>query len=102
MDESGTFVQPRRPSRVSAVGALVVPDRQADELFRAFDDLTGPWRSGGDEVKGSSLSEIQIAGVIELVGQFDALFDVRGIDMGLHDRERIETFQDRQASAITA
>jgi hypothetical protein len=102
MDESGTFVQPRRPNRVSAVGTLVVPDHQAETLFTAFNELTGSWRSGGGEVKGSSLSEIQIAGVIELVGRFDALFDVRGIDMGLHDLARIQTFQDRQATAITA
>jgi hypothetical protein len=100
MDESGTFVQPRRPNRVSAVGALVVPDERAAALFRAFDELTERWRSNG-EVKGSSLSEIEIAGVIELVRQFDALFDVRGIDMGLHDRARIQAFQDRQSTAIT-
>lgn len=102
MDESGTFVQPRRPNRVSAVGALVVLDQEADALFAAFEDLTRPWARDGREVKGSSLSEMQIAGVIELVGQYDALFDVRGIDMGLHDQARIQTFQDHQARAITA
>jgi hypothetical protein len=102
MDESGTFVQPRQANRVSAVGALVVPDSQADELFAAFEELTAPWARDGKEVKGSSLSESQIAGVIELVGQYDALFDVRGIDMGLHNLERIMFMQDRQTSAVTA
>jgi Protein of unknown function (DUF3800) len=102
IDESGSFVQPRRPNRVSAVGALVVPDGQADDLFTAFEELTTPWARDSQEVKGSSLSETQIAGVIELVGQYDALFDVRGIDMGLHDLARITTMQDRQAAAITA
>jgi len=101
MDESGTFVPPRLPNRVSAVGALVVPDAQAGALFAEFEELTRPWRSNG-EVKGSALSEIQIAGVIEFVGHYDALFDVRGIDMGLHDPARIQTFQDRQSAAITA
>jgi hypothetical protein len=84
------------------VGALVVPDRDADALFRAFEELTAPWRRGGQEVKGRALSETQIAGVIELVGRYDALFDVRGIDMGLHDAARIATFQDGQAMAVTA
>jgi len=102
IDESGTFVPPRRPYRISAVGALVVPDRDADALFHAFEELAAPWRQGGQEVKGSALSETQIAGVIELVGRYEALFDVRGIDMGLHDAERIATFQDRQARAVTA
>jgi hypothetical protein len=102
MDESGSFVQPQRAFRISAVGALVVPDRQADALFRAFEELTRPWARDGREVKGSALSEIQIAGVIELVGRYECLFDIRGIDMGMHDLERIQTFQDRQATAITA
>lgn len=101
MDESGTFVPPQRPNRVSAVGALVVPDSQADALFAEFEELIRPWRVTG-EVRGSSLSEIQIAGVIELVGHFDVLFDVRGIDMGLHHAARIQTFQDRQSTLITA
>lgn len=102
IDESGSFVQPRRRYRVSAVGALVVPDSQANELFAAFEEVTRPWARDGREIKGSSLSEIQIAGMIELVARYDCLFDVRGIDMGLHDPERIQTFQDRQATAITA
>jgi hypothetical protein len=102
LDESGSFVPPRQPNRVSAVGALVVPDRQGIDLFAKFEALTTRWATNGEEVKGSTLSEIQIAGVIELVGQYDCLFDVRGIDMGLHDVARIGTFQDRQASAVTA
>jgi hypothetical protein len=101
IDESGSFVTPLRPNRVSAVGALVIPDSQADELLAAFEALTRPWTANGGEVKGSSLTEVQIAGVIELVGQYHCLFDVRGIDMGLHDRARIEAFQDRQAAAVT-
>jgi hypothetical protein len=102
IDESGNFVQPRSAYRVSAVGALVVPDSQANDLFAAFDQLTTSWSTGGTEVKGSTLSEIQIAGVIELVGRYDCLFDARGIDMGLHDRARIGAFQDQQATAVTA
>ena len=102
LDESGSFVQPRQPNRVSAVGAFVVPNGQADDLFARFDELTRQWAANGEEVKGSTLSEIEIDGVIELVGQYDCLFDVRGIDMGLHDRARIGAFQDQQAAAITA
>jgi hypothetical protein len=52
-------------------------------------------------VKGSSLSEIEIAGVIELVGHYEVVFDVRAIDMGQHDAARITTFQDRQSAAVT-
>jgi hypothetical protein len=102
IDESGSFVQPRQQHRVSAVGALAIPDQQADALFTAFVDLTAHWAAKDEEVKGSSLSEIQIAGVIELVGRYDCIFDVRGIDMGLHNRTRVATFQDRQAAAVTA
>jgi len=69
IDESGTFVQPRKRHRISVVGALVVPDRQAEALFRAFEELAALWRRGGQEVKGSALSEMQIACVIELVSR---------------------------------
>ena len=100
IDESGSFLQPRAGHRVSAVGALVVPDRHADALFDEFTRLLQHWNKSG-EVKGSRLSETEIAGVIELVGQYEALFDVRAIDMGQHDPARITTFQDRQSAAVT-
>src|SRR5207244_702814 len=53
------------------------------------------------EVKGSSLSETEIAAVIELVGRYEVLFDVRAINMGQHDAARVTTFQDRQSAALT-
>ncbi len=100
MDESGSFLQPRIGHRVSAVGALVVPDAQADALFDDCTRLIRSWGNAG-EVKGSRLSEIEIAGVIELVGRYEVLFDVRAIDMGQHEAARIAAFQDRQSTAVT-
>lgn len=99
IDESGSFLQPKSGHRVSAVGALVVPDSRAAPLFDEFTRLIHSWGKVG-EVKGSSLSEIEIAGVIELVGRYDVLFDVRAIDMGQHDAARITAFQDRQSAAV--
>jgi hypothetical protein len=100
MDESGSFLQPKSGHRISAVGALVVPDSEADALFAEFQGLLDVWRKQG-EVKGSRLSEREIAAVIELVGHYEVLFDVRAIDMGQHDTARIAAFQEKQSAAVT-
>jgi hypothetical protein len=80
IDESGPFL-PLTRDRVSAVGALVVPDSQADSLFNEYRELLKAWKKPG-EVKGSQLTEREIAAIVELVGHYDVLFDVRAINMG--------------------
>jgi Protein of unknown function (DUF3800) len=101
MDESGGFVRPKADHRISAVGALIVPDCQHRSLLRAFDSMVSGWRDPSGELKGSRLSEEQVAAVVALVRQYDAMFEVRCIDMGRHDDDRVEAFQKRQAAQFT-
>jgi hypothetical protein len=82
LDESGTFITPSVPHKVSCVAALVVPAQQRDQLIAEFQSLEASWPATA-ETKGSKLSESQVHQVVELLNGYDVLFDVASIDMGL-------------------
>jgi len=102
VDESGTFVQPNAAHKVSAIGALVIPEAQHRPLLRAFERLIAPWRGQRSEIKGSQLSERQVAAVIDLAREYDVVFQVCAIDMGMHDPQTVEGFRQVQADGIVA
>ena len=96
MDESGPFVSPSTTHRVSAVGALVIPRHQHDELLQKFVETEQTWRMGS-EAKGSQLSEAQVQNVIQITKDCDVIFDVSLIDMGLQTDNQTSEFKAAQA-----
>lgn len=89
IDEAGGFQIPSRRNAVSCVSALVVPEPLAGRLFRSFRRVILPWKRCEPEVKGSQLSEAQVAEVIGIVRRFDVLPLVVAIDMALHSEAGI-------------
>jgi hypothetical protein len=100
IDESGPFLtSPNRPHRVSAVVALVIPSARSDELFVQFARCVSRWGLT-TEVKGSRLSEPQIAEVIALLSSFDTVVEIQPIDMSMHDPGHIADYRRAQAQGI--
>jgi hypothetical protein len=100
IDESGNFARPSTPHRVSCVVALLIPETFAATLFRRFRRLIRPWRQGRGEVKGSELSETQMALVLALLRRFDVIAFADCIDMGLHTDAGIQAHKTDQGDAL--
>jgi hypothetical protein len=100
IDEAGGFQQPSKTHAVSCVTALIVPEGCFRTFARKFRTLVRPWRSGAREVKGSQLSEQQMAAVVTLVRRFDVLLLSIAIDMGLHSAAGISAHREAQVAAI--
>ncbi len=100
IDESGNFARPSTSHRVSCVVALLIPETFAATLFRKFRRLVRPWRQGRAEVKGSELSETQMALVLTLLRRFDVIAFADCIDVGLHSDEGIQTHKSEQGDAL--
>src|ERR1035437_6631699 len=99
IDESGSFVCTPQ-SRVCAVGALAIPSAARDQLFVEFEHFKKQVGSAEPELKGSRLTERQVARVIGMLLGHDALLDVCVVDMGL-ERDAITTrFKHEQADAL--
>ena len=102
IDEAGGFQIPARPNLVSCVAALLVPESISMTLFRRIRRLIRPWRSGGREVKGSQLTEEQMAQVIRTVRRFEVLLISVAIDMGLHSDAGITLHKKAQVENLLA
>lgn len=91
LDESGSFggVETGKSS-VSVQGALAIPTKQLDGLFKRYARLRRSLPKRNGEVKGSLLSEDQVAEVVGLLHRYDALFAASLIDLGFHEKEEIE------------
>jgi hypothetical protein len=100
IDESGNFTRPSKPHHVSCVVALVIPETFATALFRRFRRLVRPWLDGRVELKGSQLSEAQMASVLGLVRRFDVIAFADCIDMGRHTEEGIDANKSEQGDAL--
>ena len=101
IDEAGTFSTPvRTPWSISCIGALVVMDRDIHSLLMAFQDLKGTWGAGQDEVKGSKLDEVQVAATLNLLSQFDVMYEAVAIDMALQTNHELTTRRHRQADVF--
>jgi hypothetical protein len=99
LDESGTFVTPSVPHKISCVAALVIPDRQRDQVLEQFQAVEASWPSTG-ETKGSKLSECQVQQVVELLSGYDVFFDAAPIDMGLQADSQTSAFKSEQAKRV--
>lgn len=102
IDESGTFTGYGRSSSLSAVGALIVPDSKLAGLEKEWRKLRRTFPLIRGEVKGSKLSETQVAQTVALLFRFDCLFEVVAIDLGRHDEDEVRLHRDGQARLLTA
>lgn len=100
IDESGNFIVPNRPNRVSAVVALVIPETFARKLFTRFRKLVKTWNLPDGEVKGRSLNEDQMAQALKLFRKFDVIAFACAVDMGLHNEAGITAHKETQAQKI--
>lgn len=99
VDESGPFVPPRGKFRVSAVGAVVVPESQRRPLLRALQPFLAPGTTG--EVKGSTLDEATIARVLHISAGYDVFVQIAAVEMSLQTNVETRAAQEAQAQAIT-
>ncbi len=76
IDESGNFLTSEDgQSQTSVLGALVVPDARMRELERRWRFLRSSLPQDAGEVKGRLLSESQVAKVVKLLHDHEALFE---------------------------
>ena len=101
IDESGTFSSPGTAA-VSAVGALVIPDRRLPYILRRYEKLRPLLPQEKGEVKGRLLSEAQVSQVVSLLKNKEAIFEIVTTDMELHSEEMIDAHMRGQAHAMAA
>jgi hypothetical protein len=102
IDEAGVFVvQTNRPQYVCCLVALMIPASKEAETFYDFLRLRDQWKRPQIEVKGSSLSESEIAEVVDLLRTREVTAEVVAIDMARHTDVAISTFKQAQASVLT-
>lgn len=88
IDESGNFLTaPAGQSQVSVLGALVVPNARIRELERRWNYLRPSLPQDGGEVKGRLLSDCQVAQVVKLLHDHEALFEADVFD-ALYGQEK--------------
>ena len=100
LDESGNFTGIGDGTHPSAVGALVVPNYALKDVLREYTTIRKNLPQENGHVKGRSLSEPQVASVIELLTSLPVLFEATVIDVGLHSVEGLELHRTDQASAF--
>jgi hypothetical protein len=101
IDESGSFVTPRdAPHSVCCVAALAIPCSCLGTVVNMYQRRLKHWNPGAAEVKGSSLSERQVDGLITALGNFDVVLTVVCIDMGLHSETGIATHKKAQETKL--
>jgi hypothetical protein len=100
IDESGNFLIPKaKRSRVSSITSLVIPDKCFDRVGNSYLSLRKTW-GYGSEVKGSHLTETQIASTIALLRSYDVLVDVTWLNVGHHTTEGVDKYKITQANKI--
>lgn len=103
IDEAGVFVKPpQNKCAVSAVGALIIPEKKEKIIFSKFESLKTKWGFKDEEVKGSQLSESQVVSVIEMLEKYNVMFEVVAIDMNIQNDDGITVHKlDRANKMIT-
>ena len=106
IDEAGVFVKPpENKCAVSAVGALIIPEKKEKIIFSKFEALKRKWGFNGAEVKGSKLNEYQVSSIIELLKKYNVMFEVIAIDMNIQSDSCITTHKldraEKMVSCIT-
>lgn len=101
IDESGTFTKPGTKT-LSAVGALVVPDRRLPYLLNRYLRIRKNLPKENGEVKGRLLSEHQIAAVVDQLQKADVLFELSVIDMEMHSEDDVRVHKSGQEHGVTS
>ncbi len=81
IDEAGIFTDPQQSNthKVSAVGALVIPDCFYVGVCALLTQLKDQWRVKG-EIKGSELTENQVRSLVEGLEKHNVLVDAVIVD----------------------
>ena len=102
IDESGTFTIPTaKPSSVSSVAGLVIPEVVHDEVLERFAQFKRDWGLPSGELKGRNLDEPQISDLIARLSRFDLVFEVTAIDMGMQTVDGLTAHRLSQAQKLT-
>lgn len=103
IDESGTFagIGHKKPS-ISMLGALIVEDRRLSRLCREYLRIRSKLPQERGEVKGRLLLEEHVDMVVRLLQHHGAIFEVVGIDMGMHTEDAVAQHRSKFADAMTA
>jgi len=103
IDEAGVFVKPsQNKCAISAVGALIIPERKEKIIFSKFEALKNKWGSNAKEVKGSQLNESQVASVIEILQKYNIMFEVVAIDMNIESDNSITAHKLERAQKMVS
>jgi hypothetical protein len=102
VDESSNFIQRGDRSSVSAVGALVITERQLPLVERRYAQLRPllPKDRKG-EVKGCDLSENDVARVVELARRSGLIYEVAVIDRLPNDFAAVEEHRKTYTEGLT-
>ena len=101
IDESGSFVPGERlTSKVSGVTALICSGKVVDDLFTEFSRMARSFPTVNGEVKGSRLDEGQVAAVISLLHNYDAMVEAQVIDAGWHKDRDLRAFRMKVADTL--
>jgi hypothetical protein len=101
IDESGSFIpNTGRDAKFSAVVSLSVPSSTVADLESQFIRLRRQFGGVGSELKGSKLTERQVAGVISLLREFDTVVDATVLDPVLMPEGEATRFRLLQADSI--
>ena len=103
IDESGIFSNPASNKvAVSCVSGLVIPEIQQERIFNEYENILKVWNTSGNELKGSSLDESQVATIIEILRKYDVLLEIVGIDLSMHKDSDITKHKELQADKLVA
>lgn len=81
IDEAGIFADPKQTKKhnVSLIGALIIPDQSYLNIVQEVEKIKKAWNYEG-EIKGSKLSESQVAELVIMLQGYNVLFITMGID----------------------
>ena len=103
IDESGTFsgIGNSAPA-LSALGALVIPDHKIGLVLKKYRKLRPTLSTRKGEVKGSLLSESQVASVVTILRVNGCIFTAAATDMALHSLADIKSSQASRVASLAA
>jgi len=103
IDEAGIFVKPsQNKCAISAVGALIIPESKEKIIFSKFEALKRKWGFNSTEIKGSQLNESQVNSVIQILKNYNVMFEIIAIDMNIQSEDSIITDKlDRAQKMVT-
>jgi hypothetical protein len=102
IDESGVFMPSLTRPGISLVGALVIPDARMAYVERKYKVIRARLPKERGEVKGRSLSESEVASIVELLRRNECLLEVMAIDLNMHTEADISAHRLDLARVMTS